>query len=136
MDKGLYDRVFAIAKSVRQWTQESARKARYHPSDLMGWCAISSAKMLRELKAAGIDGKIHVRDYYDCHCFVVVDDHVVDVTATQFDEFKSRTIVIMHIKEAEQFSFYQHEYVFDYPDELRAHQLKTNWPKKQIAFIR
>ena len=136
MDKGLYDRVFAIAKSVRQWTQESARKARYHPSDLMGWCAISSAKMLRELKAAGIDGKIHVRDYYDCHCFVVVDDYVVDVTATQFSEFRNNPVVIMHIKEAEAYDFYTTEKVFKLPDELRVHQLRTKWPKRQIAYTR
>jgi len=136
MDTALQSKVAAIAKRVRIWTTDRAKKANYNPRDLTGWCAISAAYLFRELQKEGIKSAIHVKDYYNCHCFVVVDDHVVDVTATQFAEFRNKPIVIMHIKEAEAYSFYTTEKVFKLPDELRAHQLRTKWPKRQIADTR
>lgn len=136
MEQSLLTKVLPVAKRVRLWTEQQAKKSRYNQKNLLGWCAISSAQLFRELKNEGVDARIHVKDYYNCHCFVVVDDHVVDVTATQFTEFKNSPIVIMHIKEAEQYGFYNTDEVFEFPDQLRTHQLKTKWPKKQIAYTR
>lgn len=136
MDTALQTKVASVAKRVRTWTKERAKKANYNPHDLTGWCAISAAYLFRELQKEGIESSIHVKDYENCHCFVVVDDYVVDVTATQFSEFRNNPIVIMHIKEAEAYSFYATEKVFKFPDELRAHQLRTKWPKRQIAYTR
>lgn len=136
MNTVLRDKVIVIANRVRKWTAIRAKKANYYPHDLMGWCAISAAYLFRELQKAGIESAIHVKDYDDCHCFVVVDDHVVDVTATQFPAFRNNPVLIMHIREAEAYSFYTTEKVFKFPDELRAHQIRTKWPKRQIADTR
>lgn len=72
-------------------------------------------------------------DGWGSHVYLVVDDHVVDVTATQFDEFRGTPVVIAHYKEAEQHYFYQSSEIFGTPKELRKFQRKTGWPKNQIA---
>ena len=133
MNESLRGRVLPIAERVRKWTEAKAEKANYNPHNLCGWCAISAAQLFRELKRAHIDAELH---YVSGHCFVVVDDHVVDVTATQFGPFNHVKILILHVKEAEQHWYYQTAKVFKYPTELREHQLKERWPNKQIAYTR
>lgn len=129
------DNIVAIARRVRKWTEEKAAKR--NNKDLNGWCAIASAQLLRELKNAGIDAEIHVfESHMYCHAYVVVDDYVVDVTATQFKPFKNRPVVILHHKEAEQHEFYNSTQVFYYPSKLRDYQLKNGWPKDQVAVTR
>ena len=67
------------------------------------------------------------------HVFVVVADHIVCVTATQFSEFEEEKVLIMHTKEAESFEYYRSSRVFETVTELRKHQIKTRWPKEQVA---
>ena len=133
MNKELRAKIIPVAKSVRKWTQEKAKRANYHPDTLCGWCAISAAHLFRELSKVQVKAELH---YAPGHCFVVVNDYVVDVTATQFDEFKNKEIVIMHLKEAEQFSYYISSAIFNTPTELRDHQFRQKWPKRQIAYTR
>lgn len=100
----------------------------------MGWCAIASAKLWKSLDAVGIKTEIHLaQDIIGCHVFLVIEDHVVDVTATQFSEFENNKLVIMHVKEAEAYWFYQSADVFETADDLRANQIRTGWPRDQIA---
>lgn len=133
MNKNLLSRVFSVAQQVRIWTHERAVRAKYNSHNLSGWCAISSAHLFRELRKAKITAELH---YVSGHCFVVVEDHVVDVTATQFGEFTKTPILILHLKEAEQHWFYKTEKIFENPTELREHQLKEKWPRCQIAYTR
>lgn len=133
MNQVLLNTVLPIAKRVRHWTEQKAERAKFNAHNLCGWCAISAAHLFRELKNNGINAELH---YAPGHCFVVVDDYVVDVTATQFERFESNEICIMHIKEADQFTFYQSTHIFDTPSELRDHQFKERWPRKQIAYTR
>lgn len=133
MNKKLQSSVLSIALSVRQWAEEKATKAKYNPDTLCGWCAIASAQLFRELQRANIPAELH---YVSGHCFVVVDDYVVDVTATQFDEFPKEKVLIRHTKELSHLWFYLTEKIFLYPTELRDHQLKEKWPRKQIAYTR
>ena len=67
------------------------------------------------------------------HVFLVVGDYVVDITATQFYEYRSRRILILHRKEAEVHWFHQGDDIFETADDLRAHQIRTGWPKAQTA---
>lgn len=126
------------ANRVRKWAElTNARRIYPGRDDLNGWCAIASARLWRELSAAGIDSEIHMAGCdIGNHVFLVVDDHVVDVTATQFREFYKQKLVIMHRKEAEQHWFYQTEDVFETADELRRNQIRTGWPKEQTAHPR
>lgn len=136
MNTILQDKVFPIAQRVRSWAEYNASK-RNNKKDLTGWCAIASAYLFRELKKAGIDAEIHLYEGHRyCHAYVVVDDHVVDVTATQFKPFSKTPVVILHHKEAAQHEFYYGSQVFYFPSNLRDYQLRHGWPKEQVAFTR
>jgi hypothetical protein len=134
MNKHLRDRVTICAQQVRDWAQERAEKSKYHPEDLLGWCAITAAELHKILKDQEIDSVIHVHNDMYSHAFVVVEDHVVDVTATQFREFADKPVVIMHKREAEVFDYYNTDEEFATGAELRKWQRKHKWPRNQIAY--
>lgn len=120
-----------IAQGVREWTE----RRREAPDDLCGYCAIAAAELHKRLNAAGIDALLHVAMHSnesDAHVFVTVDDHIVDVTATQFSQFAHDPVVILHEKEAQHWFHTSYE-SFDTVAELRRHQVKTGWPQNQIA---
>ena len=133
MKPELKSKVLPIAKRVRTWTEKKAERAHYNAHNLCGWCAISAAQLFRELRREGIDAELH---YVSGHCFVSVDDHIVDVTATQFTKFEQIEINIMHHKEAGDYWYYQTEETFDNPTKLRDHQIKNRWPKREICYTR
>ena len=136
MNKQLHGRVAAIALGTRIWVQERADRKNYNPEDLEGWCAIAAAELHKRLTADGIAVDIHmwVSEWGECHCFCVVDDYVVDITATQFRQFQGQELVIMHYKEAEAYEMYQSTNVFATAADLRRFQKKARWPSEQIAY--
>ena len=138
MNKELRALVSEHAKKVRAWAEATnRRRAVPGTDDLNGWCAITSARLWRDLSAAGVKSEIHMAESDDgCHVFLVVDDHVVDVTATQFNEFRNRKLVIMHHREADRFWFYQSCDIFDTAEDLRVTQIRTGWPPEQTAHPR
>lgn len=126
--------VHAIATDVRYWAEG---RNDCPTTDLNGWCAIASAQLFRELERQGIKAEIHAwvhRDSEEAHVYLVIDDHVVDVTATQFRQFRDTPVLIMHHREAQQFEYYQTVSVFHSVTELRAWQKKHRWPVDQVAF--
>lgn len=137
MDIVSRDRILNIAQRVRNWCQEKAEWSEYNADDLNGWCAIAAAQLHRELAKRDIKSDIHMYDQYgDCHVFVVVDDHVIDVTATQFREFRHKPVVLLHQKEADNYRFYRSDRVFNSVQALRAHQYADGWNSRQIAYER
>lgn len=134
MNDLLQTEVLSVAQKVRKWA--CAHAARYNRDrSLSGYCAIASAKLHQYLTEVGINAELHLFDGAGSHVFVVVDDHIVDVTATQFPEFKETPIVIMHTKEAEQYYFYATVKTFKSSLRLRDHQIRTGWPKHQTVKI-
>lgn len=124
--------VETIARHVRAWALDQAG---VYERDLCGWCGICSAELWRRLTRAGVDSRIHLHNSdWESHVFLVVDDHIVDVTATQFTEFRQVPVVIIPEFEGKAYSFYSTVEVFNTAEELRRHQLKTKWPKMQVAF--
>jgi predicted esterase YcpF (UPF0227 family) len=85
----------------------------------------------------GIKAEIHA---WTCgvtdaaHVFVVVEDHVVDVTATQFWQFSESPVVVLHQREAEAHEFYRTVAAFKSVQELLVWQKKSHWPGDQMAF--
>lgn len=135
MNKTLKNKVIAVAKRAREWALEEAAYDTYNKFDLCEWCAIASGKLHTELLNERVNATINVTEsYLGCHAYVVVDDHIVDITATQFREFNDKPIVIMHLKEAEQFWYYVATDMFTSAKDLRKHQLKVKWPRKQLAY--
>jgi hypothetical protein len=126
--------VEAIATDVRYWAEG---KAEGFSKDLNGWCAIASGQLFRELEKKGFQPKLRAAvDRFTCwaHVFVVLDDQIIDVTATQFREFKNQPVVIGHEKELQKNWFHQHTDEFISVPQLRAWQKKERWPAREIAY--
>jgi hypothetical protein len=135
MDKNLRDIVMAEAMDVRYWAE--ARATFGDADDLNGWCARASAELHRRLVKKGIASEIHMwwwDEDESAHVYCVVEDHIVDVTASQFHQFRNVPVVILHCREAEVYDFYQTKEVFKCADKLRKFQKKTKWPPEQVAF--
>ena len=133
----ILDQIKAIATDVRQWA-ESRAEGGYGEGDLCGWCAIASGELFRKLQKAGIESEIFLHESKSLgHAFVVTQDYVVDVTATQFHEFRDKTVIIMHLREAEAYLYYSSiTRVFKDVDSFRRFQKKNGWPTYQIAYNR
>lgn len=138
MNTALAVRVNDIAVEVRSWAEELARKRGHSDDyDLNGFCAIASAELLKRLKKEMIPAEIRLAaSWYGSHAYVVVEDYIVDVTATQFSEMRGKTVVIQHEKELEHLWYYKNDHVFVDPKKLRKAQIAWEWPQEQIAFAR
>lgn len=123
-----------IAEQVRKWTENKADKANYNPDSLCGWCAIASAELFTRLQSAGITAEIHINSG---HTFVIADDYIVDITATQFTEFENKPVVILHLKEVDEEEnwYYTDTKIFKSVKKLHAYQVKEKWPAKQRALL-
>ena len=137
MNKQIRGRVAAIALETRAWVSERAFLSNYNPDSLEGWCAIASAELCKRLNVEGIAAQIHmwVSGWGECHCFCVVEEHVVDITATQFEEFWDKELVIMPMLEAFEYEMYRGTEVFECGKDLRRYQKRNRWPSYQVAFI-
>jgi hypothetical protein len=138
MNKELKAIVLPIANDVRAWAEAKAVKRDGYraATDLCCWCAIASAELHRRLTASEVVAELHMaQDSMGCHVYVVVDDHVVDVTATQFMGNHPK-VVLKHMREAEAKWYWQTADVFLNAVELRKHQQRTKWPSSQIALAR
>lgn len=117
-----------LATQVRTWAVAKADKANYNPDTLCGWCAIASGELFKRLEKVGIKSTLHINSG---HTFVTVDDHVVDVTATQFMDYEDTPVLIAHQKEVEDKWYYQDVDSFTSIRDLYNFQKKTKWPVKQ-----
>ncbi len=130
-------RVHSIALEVRSWVEAAATAAgESEYTVLNGWCAIASCELHKRLVKSGIgQAELHLaQDGSSCHIFVMVDDHIVDVTATQFREFRYDAVVICHHREIEHHWYYTTSKIFTSGKDLRKDQLRTGWPSSQIAY--
>lgn len=139
MDKTTFDTVLGIATDVRFWTEGRAEgdDDAFVAKSLSGYCAIASAQLFRMLKDEGFNPEIHVwesSENRDSHVFIMFDDHVIDVTATQFREFVNQPVVILHAREAEQHVYWNSSYSFSSVEDLIRRQKKDRWPARQIAY--
>jgi len=127
--------VKSVASKVRHWVECEDNRRDSPTNDLNGWCAIASAQLSRELNRENIKHKICVaNDGWGSHVFVMVEDHVVDVTATQFHPFRKSSVLLVHHKEVSDLEYYRIDMTFDSADELRKWQKKVKWPAGQIAY--
>lgn len=131
------DLVKQVAMEVRYWAEARA-EGTYSQGDLNGMCAKATAELWRALVRLGFTPEIHMwlcpMDMETAHVFLVVDDHVVDVTATQFSKMRDHIVYIEHKRIAEQWDWYQSQTVFKTPEELIRNQKKNKWPADQVAY--
>lgn len=127
------DHIRAIAEEVRYWAEKRAGKTN---QELCGWCAKATAELWQRIKAENPNQEMEIwmhTNYWCSHIYLVVEDHIVDVTATQFGVMD--TVYIIHEKEVPpEFDYYDRTQKFESPKSLILHQKKTRWPNEQVAY--
>lgn len=122
------DTILNAATLVRHWAVVKAQQAKMD-SDLCGMCAIASAELFRSLANLGYKPEIHVwENNWNAHCFVVVEDHVCDVTATQFG---LHDVILEHVKETAEWEFYTSIHQFNDVESFAKWQKKVKWARHQ-----
>jgi hypothetical protein len=111
-------------------------------SSLSACCAIASGRLFKELSKVGYKPIIIENQYPDDddygHCYVMVEDYVIDVTATQFGQ--SEPICLFKYgehdeKDQESYWYWYNENnrkTYNSVHELRQEQFRQNWPAEQI----
>jgi len=126
----------SIASQCRQWCEDRDQLERNPTGNLGGWCAVASGHLWRELRRKGINSEIHLANVGSrySHCYVMLEDYVVDITASQFREFRDLSVVFLHEREAQIYEFYRTTEVFESAGMLRKFQKKHRWPEHQICY--
>ena len=114
------DKIIQIAEENRKWAESVANyflsqsKDRwFFSSNLCGMCAIASLRLFRELRAAGYEAQIA---YTLGHVFVVYDNLIIDITATQFGYDR---VFICELDDGEEdFDHYKDYILYDSEDEF------------------
>jgi hypothetical protein len=110
------------AKKVRSQLEKKT-----YPHNLAGMCGIGSSALLQELRGQGLPGVIVENN---SHCFVVSNNFVVDVTASQFGFHR---VVVWPVKEAIHLSpIWRNKRTFKTLSHFRNHQ-KKHWLPSQWA---
>jgi len=130
--------VRSIARQARKWAEELAAKSRGEvASDLCGLCAIAAGHLHKRLRAAGLPSVLAVNSG---HCFVLLGGYVVDVTATQFQGYERRRILIkklMDLRNETEGRWQNHwriEHTAVARRDMRKYQLDQGWdPHETVA---
>jgi len=105
---------------------------------LRGWCARATAEQFERWAEKGIKSEIHM---WTCpktgqsHVFPVVEDHILDLTASQFAIFQDEPIVLIHYREVDpkRHWFWNTTEIFTNVDSLIRAQQRGRWPLDQHA---
>lgn len=134
-----FKKIKEIAQQSRQWAEEYAKiDNNVFSSKLDCMCAISSSYLSFLLTKAGINNQIAIYEGIGfAHCFVITDNYLIDITATQFKySFTSFDINNVEIKLLDQIDLEKNEYweiskTFLNPHDLLKYQIHNGWPIEQ-----
>lgn len=128
----LLEKVREVASKAREWAEIKQRKYQFlFRPDLCGMCAKASGYLFELLSKEGIKAKIAINDK---HCFVIVNDYIVDITATQYGREK---IYIIPLAEAENqyYNYWTVTATFDNIEVVRNYQESEGWAEHQMVCI-
>lgn len=138
------DVITKVATKVRKWCVRvnnacaegtSNLLIEHFPRDLCGMCAIATGKLLTELHKAGI--KRAVAHSTHSHCYVMVDDTIVDVTATQFSQEEvlviTKSALRQRIRNGDVRNWWKVGTRHTTAASLRKHQQRVGWIDEQIC---
>lgn len=129
-------KIILIAGRVRRWMEQKAGEYEICPVDLGCGCAIACARLLGELLKNGINDAGIILG--EGHTYIMIDDHILDVTATQFNGFEKRKVLFMPWSEFLALPQKKTWWTYDpnppvkCPKEFRNSQISYGWPDEQI----
>lgn len=91
-------KMYRIALRTREWAEKLAKRKDL-AEDLCGLCAIASGHLHRELRNEGYRSVLAT---HDNHCFVLLNGYVVDVTASQFEGYERKRVVLQPLRKLRQ----------------------------------
>lgn len=121
------NRLKNVARIARRWAMRNRAKFNCN-DDLAGMCAIASGYLHRLFNNAGIESFLCVNHQ---HCFVIANNHIIDITATQYG-LKPVTIVDIEIADQE---FWFIEQKFKTQEGLLEYQFDAGWPFDQMVLV-
>lgn len=127
------DLVYLVALDVRAWAEKYQKTSpgRYWEG-LGGLCAIASAKLKYDLESVGVPSTFVANN---SHCFLIVEDHIVDITATQFQRgFSKITIVSKENPIVKEQHFWKQIHQGKTFEEIQVIMKKNGWPEHQQPF--
>lgn len=125
--------IVELAQCVRNWA-ESKRHRHNFSADLCGMCAIANAHLYRVLKDHGIRFWLVENDH---HVFLLRQNRVLDVTATQFGDYGRVLFTPLDAPAAHKgdkigdVSWWQVRRKFATLEQLNAYMKQTGWPPYQ-----
>jgi hypothetical protein len=124
--------IINIASTVRSWAeQRAARLGDSTPSELDCYCGIASTKMSLMLNEVHIGHRIALSQCsYGSHAFVLVNNYIVDVTATQFGE--EDRIFVRHSRHPSLNWYHRFNRTFKSARSFITTQIREHWPDDQI----
>jgi hypothetical protein len=123
-----------IAIQARAWAESyQLKNSKHFPECLSSLCAIASSYLSHQLTQNNIENSIAFCDTDRvAHFFVICQDKVIDITATQFSSklkpVEIRDLDTINLKDT---NFWEATYVFNSPIEILEYQKQTNWFKEQ-----
>lgn len=120
--------ILRLAKEARKISEDQAASEGF-AKDLCGFCAKGSVILFDILKGRGYNPVIAVSERVP-HVFVIVKDHVIDITATQYkDSYRKKVFVTKYPNEMNR---YRADEIFYSSEELIEYQNETCWVEWQI----
>ena len=122
--------IYNISRKCRKRLEKYAKDFNF-PDNLEELCAIASATLFKEFEKHGIKSKIILNPF---HCFVKIDDKIVDITASQFG-VQYPKILIKKYEKVEDNLWWKEEKSFTSIKRLYNWQYIRKWPNRQLAKI-
>lgn len=135
----IYQKIKTISTSARSWAEAYAKVKKF-PDDLNGLCAIASAKLFEMLdREPGLTPSIaiwHDNKSHGVHCFLICNQYLVDITATQFGNFSKVEVINLLNVDKKRFYFWNYDTVIKSVDDLMMYQEHTPWVEKSQVTIK
>ena len=127
------DEIRLVAKDVRKWAENiyETQEGDVYTKGLQGLCAIASYELFKRLQEKDLEPTLCMADIG--HAFVVCEEMLIDVTATQFSYEASRfnEIEIIPIEEAEKLErFWRRDSSFKKVSDII--ERSYCWPNDQV----
>jgi hypothetical protein len=135
------EKIREIAEKVRKSCLKKY-KSRF-PDTLEGCCSIASGRLFKELSKNGFHPIIVEVDNDSemcCHCFIICNGYLVDITATQFDQdpicIFRRKIHNNDQRNEFWYWYWKKRIYYHSVHELKKKQLRDGWDKDQVYWSR
>lgn len=126
-----YKEVREIAKEIRNWGEKLSINSDYYWRDLSGLCGICTVEIFKKLNF--IDNKYIAAN--ENHAFLLLhDNYIIDVTASQFKNYKSPVIIAHKNKTKEK--WWEIKWLFKNIKSFKEFQCLQGWPKEQITLAK